>query len=159
MKGYILSIIGVCVVGTLISVVSPNGEGGGLGKHIRLIIAICVIGVCINPINEVINYINEVNVEDLVGSDDKSETDYEEIFKEHYSAAEIYNLKVGIRQLLCDRFDVDGAECSISVRLSEDGKLSGIFITLYGSAVFKDTGEIEKYFADLFDCEIVTAIG
>lgn len=159
MKGYILSVIGVCVVGTVVSIISPNADGGGLSKQIRVIIAVCVIGVCITPINEIINYINEVDIDGLIEFEDKTESDYEEIFREYYSSAELQNLKVGIKQLLYDKFGVDGAECTVTLKLSGEGKLERIFITLYGSAVFKDTGEIENYFAETFGCEIVTAIG
>lgn len=159
MKGYILSVIGVCVVGTVVSIISPNLNGGGTSKQMRLIIAICVIGVAINPINEIVSYINEVDMDGLIGLEGEIESDYEEIFREYYSAAELQNLKVGIKQLLFDKFGVDGAECSISLKTSEDGKIERIFITLYGSAIFKDTGEIEEYFRDAFGCEIVTAIG
>ena len=160
MKGYIVSVIGVCIVGTVVSVISPNGEGGGISRHIRLIIAICVILVCINPIFEAINYINEINFDGLIENGGKTESDYKDLFENNYSAAEINNLKVGIKQLLYDKFGIDGAECSVTVSVSdESGELSRIFITLYGSAVFKNTGEIENFFGDLFGCEIVTAVG
>ena len=160
MKGYIVSVIGVCIVGTVVSVISPNGESGGISKHIRLIIAVCVVSVCINPVFDAVNYINDINFDGLIENDGKTESDYKDMFENSYSAAEINNLKVGIKQLLYDEFGVDGAECSVSVSLSnESGKISRIFITLYGSAMFENTGEIENYFGDLFDCEIVTAIG
>lgn len=160
MKGYIISVIGVCIVGTVVSVIAPSGESGGINKHIRLIIAICVIGVCINPIIDAINYINGINVGELIEGDDEIESDYRDLFENYYSESEISNLKVGIKQLLYDKFGIDGAECSVSVSLSDEKReLSRIFITLYGSAVFKDTGEIERYLGDLFGCEIVTAIG
>lgn len=159
MKGYILSIIGVCVVGTVISIIVPNSEGGGISKQMRVIIAVCVICVSINPINEIISYINEINIDELIEYDDEIESDYEEIFREYYSSAELQNLKVGIKQLLFDKFGVDGAECTVTLKVSEKGKLERIFITLYGSAVFKNTGEMEEYFAEAFGCEIVTAIG
>ena len=151
--------IGVCVVGTVVSIISPNADGGGLSKQIRVIIAICVIGVCISPINEMMNYINEVDIDGLIEFEDKIDSDYEEMFREYYSSGELQNLKVGIKQLLYDKFGVDGAECSVAVKVSEEGKLERIFITLYGSAVFKNTREMEEYFAEAFGCEIVTAIG
>lgn len=163
MKGYVLSVIGVCIVGTLVSLLCPDGESGGISRQIRLIIAICVVGVSINPMIGVIEYINELEIGDLMGNYENDSTNYDEIFNSSYSSAEIQNLKVGIRQLLMDKFEVDGAECSVEVKLSnQEGKnktLERVYITLYGPAVFKNTAEIEDFFGELLGCEIVTAIG
>ena len=158
-----LSVIGVCLIGTLASLLSFDGEGGGISRQIRLIITICVIGVSINPTIELIEYINEFDAAELIGNYEDNDVNYEEIFNSSYSSAEVQNLKVGVKQLLLDKFGVDGAECLVTVKLA-DGKganrnLERVHITLYGSAVFKNTSEIESFLGEMLGCEIVTAIG
>lgn len=159
MKGYIITVICVSIIGSLVSLLSPDGESGGLGRNTRQIFGLCVIIICIIPIKDMINGINELNIE-LVGDAIEGESDrYEELFNEAYGEAELKNLKNGIKQMLLDKFDIDMSENDVSVALSESGNIDRISITLYGSAVFKDTGAIEDYLSQLFDCEIISIIG
>ena len=43
MKNYIISIIIVGVIGSLVTLLSPDGEGGGLKKHVSLAVGLCMI--------------------------------------------------------------------------------------------------------------------
>lgn len=158
-KGYIISVICVSIVGSIASMLSLEGENGGLGKHFRLIFGICIVLVCLNPIKDIFNYIENAKNEWIVEGIVQNEEKYSEMFDKSFAAAEITNLKNGIKQLLNDRFDIDPAECEIAVSLNDSGDIKRIFITLYGRAVWKDTAEIENYLFNIFKCEIVTAVG
>ena len=162
MRGYIVSVIVVCVIGSLVAALTPEGEGGGLSRHVRFVTAICLIIVCISPVREAIDWLGELDLEAVLPEGEGVE-EYESIFEGAYSAAEVENLKTGIKDILLDRFGIDSAECSVSVKLceSESGKseLSSVCITLYGSAIFTDTGAIEEYLGRLLGCRIITVIG
>ena len=54
MKAYVISVIIVGVIGSIIALISPEGEGGGLGKHTRLAVGLCVILVCIAPLGSLL---------------------------------------------------------------------------------------------------------
>ncbi len=169
MKEYILSIVCVSIIGSIVSMLAPEGEGGGLGKHTRLVFGLCLVIVCLYPIKNVIIYLDELNIEGKLEVPSQDQNEIESIFDSSYSAAEADNLKSGIKALLSDRFGVDMSECKVSVRfkksdpaggiVGEKQQLERIFITLYGSAIWKDTGQIEEYFSSIFNCEVVTAIG
>lgn len=162
-KGYILSVMCISIIGSLISMLSPDGDGGGIGKNTRLIFGLCVVLVCINPIKDIFLLIKDLEFDSIIELPDGEGDRYDEIFDSSYSAAEIENLKVGIKQMLCDRFNIDSMECSVSVKAIPAGegksRLEHIFITLYGSAIFKNTDEIEEYIGKIFGCEVITAIG
>lgn len=159
MKGYIVSVMCISIIGSIASMLAPDGEGGGLGKHIRLIFGICVVMVCINPIKDIVIYINELDLGAVVETPEQDSDRYGEIFDGAYGAAEVENLKNGIVQILSDRFGIDSAECEVAVVLTDGRGLSRIVITLYGSAVWKNTNEIEDYLGEIFKCEIVSVIG
>ena len=159
MSSYVISIICVSIVGTVVSILSPDGEGGGLLRHVRLIFGLCLVIVCINPIMQIIESVREMDFE-LITPDIEDESDkYYDIFEDSYSKSEIANLKSGIKQMLYDKFSIDPSECEIAIILSDRGDLNRISVTLYGGAVWKDTGEIENYLYRAFGCEIVSIIG
>ena len=156
MKEYILSILAASTVGSLILILSPEGEGGGIKKHISLIVGLATILVIISPIKRAIEAIREIDIDGINGSMHGSE-EYESIFYDALEKTEISNLKSGIKTELKSKFGIDESECSVEITL-EGGKLSRVLIRLYGSAIWRDSGEIEEHFYKLLGCEIVTAI-
>ena len=65
--------------------------------------------------------------------------------------------------MLSDRFGIARENCDLSVKLAQgeggERALERIVFTLYGPAIFANTGEIEDYFGRIFGCEIITVIG
>ena len=164
MKIYIVSIIVVGVVGSILSIISPEGEGGGLSKHTRLAFGLCLILAVALPLSSFFRELREIDLQSIIPEVPEGEREeYESIFQSSYEKAELENLREGIVTILGDRFGIDSSECAVSVQVSRDGdgvrRLDRIFINLYGSAVWKDTGEIEEYLSSLFSCQVVTAVG
>ncbi len=152
----------ISVIVSLVSMLSPNGENGAIGKNLKLICGLCVALVSVYPIIEIVEDVKSLDIGALVDNGGQKE-EYQDRFDLSYEAAELENLRSGIRGMLSDRFGIDTSECdvSVTVRKNADGQneLERIFITLYGRAIFKNTAEIERSFGEIFDCEIVTAIG
>lgn len=164
MKQYIITVIIVGVIGSIVSILSPDGEGGGLKAHVRLAIGLVLTLVCISPLISLVQTLGELDVQGFVGEIDQSDREeYESIFQSGYDAAEIENLTEGIKSILRERFDIAADECYVSVvtRTEKGGKrhIERIFINFYGAAIWKNTGEIESYLGELFGCEVVTAVG
>ncbi len=163
MKQYIFSIIAVCVVGSVVSILSPEGEGGGIARHTRLVFGLCVILVCFSPLTQAIQWIRDFDIGSVLpDGGDVSGGEYESIFEGTYGEAEVENLKEGIISYLSEHFGIDQNSVSVSVRFSGDShpnRLQTVFITLYDSAIFADTSAIESQLSSLLRCEIVTIIG
>ena len=137
----------------------PEGEGGGIGKHFRLIFGLCMVIVCLNPIKDVIYYISDLDIDYIVDVGDENKEEYDEIFKDSYEQAEVENLKNGIKQIIYDCFGVDSSECEISVLTNEKRELVRVTVTYYGSAIWKNTDEIEECLESILGCEAVSIIG
>ena len=162
MKQYFLSIIMVSLVGSVVSMIAPEGEGGGLSRHVSLAVGVCLILVCFAPAASAVEWLRELDIEAVLPDGDENRAEYESIFDSAYTEAEIDNLCEGIKSAVCQKFGLDPLSLSISVRLAdgEQGKtLERVFLTLYGSAIWADTEEIERYLGSLLGCEIITMIG
>lgn len=157
MKAYVISVICVTLIGSVISLISPDGEGGGLSKYLKFAVGICVLAVCIAPLTSFFETMKDIDLSSLQIA--QGETDNIEKFDESYTSYEVSNLKSGIKSILKDRFGIEGTECKVTVSINEKNELERIFITLYGSAIWKDSGAIEEYFSKLFGCEVITAVG
>ena len=160
-KGYVISVIAVSVVGAMVSALAPEGEGGGLAKNLRLACGAVMIAACISPMSELIAFLGGLDLDGIVVETERAE-EYEEIFYDGVIQSEKEGVEDGIIDLLESRFGIDKSECRVDAALSSsaDGtRINKVFITLYGSAIWSDTGAIETYFYQLLGCEIVTAIG
>ena len=164
MKMYVIAIVVVGVIGSVIRLLSPQGEGGGLKNHVRLAVGIATIPICIFPLLSFMDEVRSFDIGDVIGElEGEQIEEYESIFEDGYLSAEEENLREGIARILADKYGIERSDCYILVKIStdKDGKrrLDRIFINLYGSAVWKDTGSIEKYLSSLFSCETVIAVG
>ena len=156
-KEYIISIIAIAIIGSFALIITPDGEGGGIKKHISLIVGLAAIVVIISPLISALEHLSELKLENI-GALEKDNEEYESIFHSSYEAAERENLKNGIKSALYDKFKIDESECAVELTVQK-GELCRVLIRLYGSAVWCDSADIESYLGSLLGCEIVTAIG
>ncbi len=164
MKAYILAVLITGFVGAIVSLLAPEGEGGGLSRQVKFAVALVLSAVCLFPLSGFSAYLRNADLSSLQPSyEETAEERYEAIFKEQYSAAEVENLKNGICAILEEEFHISPADLEVSLRLSgdygEERRLERIFITLYGRAIFADTGAIEARLYGLFRCQVITAVG
>lgn len=162
MREYVLAVLIVGILGSCISLLAPEGEGGGLGKHVRLAVGVVLIAVCISPLLSLIDSLRELDLQGFLPEGEDLQ-EYESLFEEGFFAAEQKTAEEGIVRLLRDRFGIEEGEAEVSLQITEEGDgtrhVTRIVILLYGSAVWKDTGAIEGYLEGLFSCEVITAIG
>ncbi len=164
MKAYILAVLIAGFVGAIVTLLAPEGEGGRLSGQVKFAAALVLSAVCLFPLSGFLESLKALDLSSLLPAyEEDAKEEYEDIFKESYSTAEAQNLQNGISVILQDEFGIAPADAEISLRLSgnygEARKLERIFITLYGGAIFADTGAIEARLRSLFGCEIITAIG
>ena len=77
MKQYILSVMLVGLIGSVVSILAPEG---GLREHVRLAVGIVTVAVCLLPLTELVWELKEINIEEIIGeSDNSAEQKYEEI--------------------------------------------------------------------------------
>ena len=160
MKAYILSIVLVALIGAVVSILSPDGEGGGIGKHARFAVGLVLITVCLAPVFSLPSLMSKLGEELILPEESTPSVEYESIFQSQYLAAELENTKEGIAMLLHDRFGIEPSDVKISIRLSEEERRpEQILVTLYGRAIWSDTQAIESYLEELLGCAVVTAVG
>ena len=159
MKQYIISVISVGIIGSIVLVLSPDGEGGGVKKYVNLIIGLAVTLVCISPISSAFEFLYDLDFNADLSDSSEIKIEYESIFESSYTAAEVYNLKIGIKSVLEDEFSISEDECKVSVTLGDSGELRRVLVTLYGSAIWCDSYAIEEHLTRLLGCETLVAVG
>lgn len=163
MKEYIVSLFAAALVAALIGVLSPEGEGGGISKHMRLLTALFLLCVIVAPIGGLIGTLEGMldGTESLPGLEGDAEEGYrEEMENALSSAAKPYFANLLIEAVKKEFSIPDGeVRCSIRWRDGESGATPDrISIILSGSSIWKDPSGIEKFVRERVGCECVTAI-
>ena len=159
MREYIMTVIVSGVVGALVMQLAPSGE---MKRYVKIAVSLVLVMVCTSPLLSLFEELRELDLSFLSDADGEEKAEYREIFELGYAMAEEENLRSGIKAILYERFGVEESEVTVSLRFSEkDGEreLERIFLTLYGSAIWKDTGAMEGELEVLLGCEVITAVG
>ena len=105
MKQYILSVMLVGLIGSVVSILAPEG---GLREHVRLAVGIVTVAVCLLPLTGLVWELKEINIEEIIGeSDNSAEQKYEEIFNLEFKNAESESLKEGIKNILFEKYGIE----------------------------------------------------
>lgn len=158
MREYLLSVVTAAIAVGAVTALMPEGEGGGLRRHVSFVGALCVLAILISPVGELMSFLGDLSFRGFGTVGDGTKSEYEEIYAEYLQYALAENLSDSVAAMLCDRFDIPPEQCRVRVRVgSRDGRAAAeqVTVILSGSALLRDPYEIEGFISDLLGCECV----
>ena len=159
MKEYIVSLITAALVAALIGVLSPEGEGGGLSRHMRLLCTLFLLCVIVAPLGGALGTLSDALGDTLAPPDANggSAEDYQAQLDEALSsAAKPYFAELLIKSIEKE-FSIPTGEVRCAIRWGEESP-ERISIILSGSAIWQDPAPIEQFVRETIGCECVSAI-
>ncbi len=163
MKTYLITLILAALIGTLIGILSPQGERGGIEKHMKLLISLFLICVLITPVHGMIDGLRSLSDGEIelpfggeIGKDD-----YQDQFNSALDSASTVYFAEMLSQALQKEFTIPANEIQCNVTWeNKDGELKPIRVTaiLSGSSIWKDPQPIEDFVSALLGCPCETAI-
>ena len=163
MQAYLITLIAASMTVTLISLLFPSGERGGLLPYLRLFTALFLLCVLISPIRGAIMSLHDLLEGELTvpGIESPPEDPYREELELAMNAASTEYFAQALTRMLESRFGIEIGQirCHVDWRL-DSGQLSPSRVTviLSGRAIWKDAGAIEAYVENLLGCECDSAI-
>ena len=163
MTSYLISLVSASLAVSLISILAPEGSGGGIGKHIRLLSALFLICVLIAPVGQLIGGIRdlangnftlpEIALPNEEDGNLQLQSSLDDASKQYF----LDSLTI----LLLQEFSIEEGDLSCKAVWSEqEGQTlpKRITIILSGSAIWKDPNKIQSFVTELLGCECITAI-
>ena len=165
MKAYLLTLIATAVAVTLVGLLTPEGERGGLSKHIGLLSALCVVCVLIAPLGNAFDAIRTALDGELIlpweDADEESEGPQREQLQAALDEAGCNYFTEMLTQTLEQEFSIKAGEVRCVTFWNNDSenlRPEKITVLLSGSAIWKDAGAIEAYVTNLVGCECVSTV-
>ncbi|MBQ9161829.1 MAG: hypothetical protein IJX74_00995 [Clostridia bacterium] len=155
---YIYSLILTAFIAVVVELISPAGDGGGVGKHVNMICGLCIAVALINPLKDGAQWLVELARDGIEGIVETSEMPSAEQYGDAF-AEQIYTVSDSeIKRLLCEKFAISENDIEIHSTFNEEYRPMRITVLLSGQAVFKDPHKITDYLSGAFGCEAVVAI-
>lgn len=162
MKAYILSLTGAALIAAAVTVLAPDGKGGGISKHIRLLTALALLCVITAPAVKFVGSLFSYDLPGLTEIADSADgyTAQERLFYESLSAMSCQSLENELKTLIMSRFNIREGDVTVRAEYATgEGtvEVNRIVVTLSGTAVFRSPYEIEEYIETLagVDCDCV----
>lgn len=135
MSGYILSILGIVIVGVLVDIVVPSGT---INKYIKSIYAIFVLAVILSPLIKFLSNTHDINV---------NITGYEinEDLMNYINTNKIKSLETNIENKLKDE-GFDGIDIKINYSIeSNELMINSCTVNMQNLVITSDKQHINKY--------------
>lgn len=170
MKNYLISVVTVALCSSLAGYMAVERDGGGIGKDLRMLGAICIILSIILPLSPVLSDIGDISdkLESMLeilrfGNAEMSESEaseeYEKIFNSQLIKSSVNEVQNSLKDLISQKFSIEKEDCHVEIVLGdgEDGEIytENVIITLKGQAVWKDPYAIEEYITSLIKCNCI----
>ncbi len=157
MQGFLPTVIAITVFARIIKLALP--DVGNYGKYISFFSGICLAAVMISPLVDVISVLTEGVILDIKLPEYNGT--YEDILESEIAEELFPSVEEYVSNELASRFSVEPSEHEISIAFETDSdviEIKKISIRFYGSARFKNTAEIKKYFEDKLKCLVEISI-
>ena len=163
MKAYFLALLAIALTVTVIGILAPSGERGGISKHVGLLSGLCLICVLIAPLNglsEKLGELLEANLK-LPAEENASPEDSSAATQELLDSVGNEYFTAMLTQALETEFAITPGEVRcVTVWETANGRVTPqkVTVVLSGRAIWKDTGAIEAYVSRLLGCPCESAI-
>ncbi len=163
MKDYLIGLLAASMIAALVGLLTPDGERGGIGKHVKLLTALFLVCVLIAPIGSAIEGLKKLfeGGIDLPGMEETPDQSYQEELSGALENASTAYFTQMLTQVLENQFQIPAGElrCAVSWEsVGEALKPTRVTVVLSGSAIWKDPRAIEDFVEELLGCNCVSAI-
>ena len=162
MKVYLLSVLTTSLIASLVGILTPEGERGGIAKHVKLLLSLLLICALIAPLKGAVQWLRELGEGEIrIPAIEDSEHEYQSQMQEALDgASETYFIQM-LTQAIASEFSIstDQMRCSARWEQAESGLApTSVTVILSGAAIWKNPHAIEAYVVDLLGCACEVAI-
>ena len=158
MQQYLMSLFVLALCCAVVELLSPEGEGGGIARHIRLLSGLCLLLVALAPAaswaeqgrlpwEALSNALDEWTAQSEASGD---------IFKERWEAqSEQIDLTVAaetVAEMIEEHFSLAASDCRVMLETDGHGELLEVRVALTGRAIWVDARQIQTMIRDTLGC-------
>ncbi len=160
MQGYVMGLFGLAICCAVVELFTPEGEGGGIARHIKWMSGICLLVVLWTPLSTLFHSGETVPdrltdaLENWLNEGEASREEFDQIWQGEQERLDLVYASETIKQLIAEQFDLSLGDITVQVQTDETGqRLSLVRIGLSGRAIWIDTHKVQSFIEETIRCE------
>lgn len=160
MKEYVIGLFALSIVCAMVELLSPEGEGGGMVRHIKWVGGLCLLCVLCFPLAALLQEGGDLPekmfsaIDQWLGEGEKMEEQYQELWQDEQQKLDLAYAQDAIEQMICREFGLLEDEVSVLAEADEQEKLlTYVRVGLSKGAIWTNTHQVEEFIQKMFGCE------
>ena len=144
----------------LVELFSPEGEGGGISRHVKMLSGVCLLLVLWTPLSALLRGGGDLPerlanaIENWLREGEEQQEDFSQIWQGEQERRDLMYASEMIKELLIDQFEISGEDISVQVETDEAReRISLVCVALRGQAIWLDTHKMQSYLNEILQCE------
>lgn len=164
MQQYLMGLFALALCCAVVEMLSPDGEGGGIARHIKLMSALCLLCVLLSPLVAWLRGGESLpdHLRDFWDglTQDAEDTDRELLdrWEQESERLDITLAEQTVAEMLEARFALSSEDCRVSLILDDGDNITCVRVALSGRGVWCNTHEMQAYIEQTFGWESVIYI-
>ena len=157
MKQYVM---GLFVMALCCCIVELIGAKGAIGRHLKLMSALCLLCVLISPLTQLISRgasLPDVLTDALDGwleTSEQKKEEYTERWEQESERLDLDYAQSTVASMLAEQFSIQEKECRVEIVLrSDETVIERIRVALSGRGIWVNTHQMQSYIKETFGCE------
>ncbi len=157
MNSYILSLLAAMVAAAWVEHIAPQGEGGRMAAHVRMIAGLFLLVSLLRPVCEGLSLLRDITTDERAVEwlEEYTSTDYESIFQSTLTAISNQEVESWVLTTLDSVFSIPSSGCTVSATCATEDDtpiVVEVRIALHGRYSLQDPHPIESYFGERLSC-------
>ena len=152
-----LFVLGLCCAA--VELLAPAGEGGTIGRHIKLMSALCLLCTLIAPVTTLLR--DSAGIQDQLqdwvsqwADEQQTTQDFENRWQTESEQLDVAYAEQLIAEMLRDNFAIAASDLGVEIILTPSrDAIDELRVALTGRAIWIDTHKMEAYIHDTFGCD------
>lgn len=164
MQQYLMGLFALALCCAVVEMLSPDGEGGGIARHIKLMSALCLLCVLLSP---VVTWLREGESlpdhlrdfwDGLTQDAEDTEQELLDRWEQESERLDIALAEETVAEMLETKFSLSSEDCRVSLTLDDGGNITCVRVALRGRGIWCNTHEMQAYIEQTFGWESVIYI-
>ncbi len=159
MKHYLITVAAGALLATLVNLLAPQGEKGGIARFVRLFTSLFLICLLASPLSGAAQALEKLFQFDFTFTEDKQE-EYDSQLQELLDSASKDYVTQMLKKQLEERFLISPGQVEVILEWKEEGsRPTKATVILKEAAIWKNPRELQAFVEELLGCPCDTAIG
>ena len=158
MRQYLMSLFVLALCCAVIELLSPEGEGGGIARHIRLLSGLCLLLVALSPIvswtEQAASPLEALSsaLDDWIAQSEVSGDAFKERWEQQSEQIDLSLAAETVAEMIEEHFSLAASDCRVSLKTDGHGQLKEVCVALSGRAIWVDAQQIQTMVRKTLGC-------